>query len=197
MAKVAHPFPAAVPHRAPENRSSRADDGTVRPLSPASHHEGTRPSSLRSVRAGSSSQVDQITPPGFVPPPGPAGLPDLAERLARAGMNMPQDLLQAHAHAVDALLHAAPGDMPSARADQAAATLGSVYQAFLARLPDGPAAAGPLYQDVASSFMAHALLINQVKRSGALPGDLGGFLGSTFQLPPSRFGRAAPRSQAR
>jgi len=132
-----------------------------------------------------------------VPLPGSAGLPDLAERLARAGMDVPPDLLQAHAHAVDALLQGASGDMPSGRADQAAATLGSVYQAFLARLPDGPAAAGPLYQDVASSFMAHALLINQVKRSGSLPGDLDGFLGSTLQLPPSRFGEAVPRRQAR
>jgi hypothetical protein len=197
MAKVAHPFPAAVPRRAPENRSSRADDGAVRQFSPASQHEGTRPPPLRSVRAGSSQQVDQITPPGFVPPPGSAGLPDLAERLARAGMDVPPDLLQAHAHAVDVLLQGASGDMPSGCADQAAATLGSVYQAFLARLPDGPAAAGPLYQDVASSFMAHALLINQVKRSGSLPGDLDGFLGSTLQLPPSRFGEAVPRTQAR
>jgi len=115
----------------------------------------------------------------------------------RAGMDLPSALLQAHAHAVDALLQGEPGDMSSSRADQAAATLGSVYQAFLARLPEGQAAAGSAYQDVASSFMAHALLINQVKRCGSVPGDLDGFLGSTLQLPPSRFGGAVLRTQAR
>lgn len=197
MAKVSNPIPFAVIHRAPENRSPRADDGAVRQVSPSSQHEGLRVTVLRSVRAESASKAQQITPPGSVTPSGPARLPDLAERLALAGMDVPPDLLQAHAHAVDALLQGASGDMPSGRADQAAATLGSVYQAFLARLPDGPAAANPQYQDVASLIMLHALTINHVKRCGSAPGDLDGFLGSTLQLPPSRLGKAVPRTQAR
>lgn len=196
MPKVAHPFPAAPPRSAPEGRSPRADGVAAGRLPTKARHASPQPAALRPVLASGTSPAQPITPPGGVVSPA-AALPDLAARLERAGLVLPAPLLTAHARAMDALLGGEHGSLPPRRATQAAATLGSVYQAFLARLPDGPAAAGPDYQAVASSLMAHALLINQVGRSGRVPPDLAAFLDRSLVLPPSRLDGAAPASPAR
>lgn len=208
MAKVAHPLPAAVPHRAPEGLSSRADDGVPGPGLPSvhperGHRESVHAGAFRTVQPRSTAPVRQIAPPDAADRFGAADLPDLAERLAQARLELPAARLRAHADAMAALLQpvhdgaisagAVPAGSVSGRAVQAAATLNSLYHDFLARLPAGQAGAGTRYQEVASAFMAHALLINRVERSGTVPHDLGGFMRGTRQLPPSRLDRAASR----
>lgn len=203
MAKVAPPLPAAVPHRAPEGRSSHADDGVpgqgLPPVpSDRGHREAVHAGAFRAVQPRSTAPLGQIAPPDSGDRRGAADLPDLGERLAQARLELPAALIQAHDDAMGALFQpahggAVSGGALSGRAVQAAATLNSLYHGFLARLPAGQAGAGIRYQKVASAFMAHALLINQVERTGALPGDLGGFMRGTRRLPPSRLDRAPSR----
>lgn len=193
MAKVAHSTPAAVPHRAAEGRSPRSGQGPAsgQPVSLASG--AGRPPAAVSVRAFKALPAHHIAPPDLPQARG-VGLPDLADRLHRAGLELPAPLLQAHADAIGSLLNDEPQAVPPARTAHAAATLDTVYRAFLDRLPSGQAAAEPRYQDVASSLMAHALLINQVERARSVPADLDGFLGATFEWPPTRLHSALSRS---
>lgn len=198
MAKVANPAFPAVPHGPAEGRSSRSPEGVAGPSSPSFSFiqvESGRPAALRTFRPCTTAPLPHIVPPGPVTGTLTGGLPDLAVQLARAGLDVPAALLQSHAAAMHALITADQGFGHLNFAVQAASSLDAVYRAFLDRLPDGLAASDPGFQAVASSFMAHALLINEVGRSGRSPADIGAFIGGTASMPPSRLGVALSRSR--
>lgn len=199
MAKVANPAFPAVPHGPSKGRSSRSPEGVAGPpSSPLSfiQVESGRPAALRTFRPHTTAPHHHIVPPGPVTGSLAGGLPDLAEHLARAGLDVPAALLQSHAAAMNALIAADQGPIHPNLAVQAAFSLNAVYEAFLDRLPAGLAASDPAFQTVASSFMAHALLINEVDRSGRSPADTGAFISGTASMPPSRLGASLSRSRS-
>lgn len=121
---------------------------------------------------------------------------ELARLLNIAGLELPDELLQAHADAMRILL-ARDGDNPrleTAVAD-AAQQLERLHSAFLSALPSSPAAGQETCQHIAFILVGDARLINHIHHAGEVPAEPEAFMRRLVDLPPSRLDRAGAPGQ--
>ena len=118
---------------------------------------------------------------------------DLPHLLDQAGLPVPDELLQAHADAMQTLLNCEAQDahMGAAVVD-AAQKLDRLHGAFLAALPAGKAAASSPCQQIVCVLVGDARLINHIHHAGSVPVDREAFMCQLDELPPSRLDRAGP-----
>lgn len=189
MAKIAN---AHLPPTVPAARA--ADPATGRQTERAGRPESTPPPRLgaRVISVGGSV-------PSPVEPPKPRNAyPALDSLIGESGVPVPEHLLQYHAQAMAALLGqgATPVALP-VLVNHAADSLQQVHNAFVTALPEGPAAASPVCQEVASALMGEARLINHIHHTGVVPGQPAQFLALASELPPSLLDRRSTRPMAR
>lgn len=121
--------------------------------------------------------------------------PALDSLIGESGVPVPDHLLEHHAEAMAALL--GQGPTPPALpvlVNHAADALQQVHRAFVTALPDGPAAASVVCQEVASVLMGEARLINHIHHTGVVPGQPDHFLALASELPPSLLDHRIARS---
>lgn len=150
---------------------------------------------------GAGSRVLSVSTDAACDPAGSGPSPvraDLPQLLVQAGLPVPDELLRAHADAMQALLDCEVQDarMGAAVVD-AAQKLDRLHGAFLAALPAGPAAASSPCQQIACVLVGDARLINHIHHAGTVPADRDGFMRQLDELPPSRLDRAGPRRLTR